>query len=526
MSRAASTASRSSLGWQIPADEWDAFVSSVGAEWSDDAETVRYELERAMINFIDTDDDLVAAEKLLRDARDVRELSSSTADALTRDVDREQKQLIGVRVRDDVQDSFRAYVSKAFNDGMVARYSNINGSHTTYADALTAALSEYRDGGTGRRIRALAEEVITGESDRSRNSIFVESDEDDTSDLSTAPAVSTTPSSRIILEVADQLPSSFPASLLIDEIEQHAGNEHDRLTDELVDKYREAILDELPVVEHPDKNGLYITEEDREDITTWSDLDKQGRVRHLCEYLIIEADESGSRRKRVTYTDVKSLFDEYLNHKPSDQYAYDAMEAAASVDGFYYTTTHGDKQLRLDRQRIPEDLRADVIIKHNVTPIRKSAKEAETAESGDMDAREADSNPCDPPIQAGKTGTDEPNNWDDVVEAVSDLPLDEMDDEQVTKILRNNISQHNYAQPADFDDGSFVVDDSRYDELRAKVTEDDLTAVRNRLDVNTSTNTATDDDGNEAVEDTLDALDQATPEAMTDGGSNTDITGD
>jgi hypothetical protein len=264
------------------------------------------------------------------------------------------------------------------------------------------------------------------------------------------------------------------------------------------------------------KDGLYISEDSREDITVWGDLDKPGRIQHLRVRIATEAAENGKRRKQLLYTDVIELFDEYLEHKPSPQYAYDAMEAAASVDGFSYGDVRGEKRLRYDRQQIPESFRSDVILEHDIDPRGESPKKAQTAESPDTESREAGSSTGNPMGEAGKTGTDEASEW--VKQAADNLPGDVDVGDLPDATIDNKIARARYVDgAADLDEKGTVLQ-SRLD----RVGYDERQRLR---DFAGDTDNDTDGD-NEAAEDTLDALEQATPEAMTDGGSDTERGGD
>lgn len=398
-------------------------------------------------------------------------------------------------------------------------YSDFTDSHITFGEALIPALSEYRDGGKGRRIKTLVEEVISGESDRDRNSIFVENSESDDDGLSTDPAVSIrpSPSAEIVIDVAESLPESFPVTVLDSRIEEHASDEHETLTDELIAEYRDAVVDQLPVVGHPMKDDLFITEDAREDITAWQDYDNPGRVQYLREMALNRAEENRKQRVRFNYTDVIDLFDEHLGHSPTPQYAYDAMEDAATAEGFSYSDHHGKKELRCDRLGISESLRADVLLKWDFDPWGETPEEAETAESGDIDTREADSDPCDPEGEAGKTGKHDTDQW--VRDATDNLPPGDVSN-LPDAVIDNKIARaRDVDGPADLD-GDGNVPQSLLD----RVSEDDRQRVRDHASADSEDNNSeTPNVETGAVDDELNALQQATPEAMTDGGSDTGI---
>jgi len=500
-----SYASRSPLGWAIPSDDWEKFVAYVTDEWGENTEHVRFALERAMIEFLELDDDLAEAERLLRDHLDVRGLSSSTAEALKRDVDPEDKLKIGVRVRDVLQDRFRSFVAEEFNGGKTARYATYTQSHTTYGEALTAAINEYRDGGAGRRLKSFAEDIVAG---RDRSSNLVENPDESNDDLSTANATSITDGgptvqADVVLDVADDLTDGFHVADLDDAIEEHAADEHGELSDDLLDEYREAVIEEKPVVEHPGSDGVYITEEERAKMTVWEDLNKETRVARLRRLVAADAVDKRQTHLKVDYQRVRELFAEDLRHEPSHQYAYDVMDRAGTVAGFSYGDHRGSKVLKCNLGAITDGLRRDLVENWGCACLASTP-----AEETDTDERPTD-----------------PDGWvDDVVEAVKGVPAS-----AILDIAPGKIAQHKYATPADLNEDGTIYADDRLDELEAKVTEEDVERVRDRLGIDAPEDNsdatedkspaASDAPDTDAIDEELDALDTgAGATVATDGG--------
>ena len=497
------SASRSPLGWAIPSDDWGKFVDYVTEEWGENTEHVRFALERAMIEFLDLDDDLAEAERLLRGHLDVRGLSSSTAEVLKREIDPENKRKIGIRVRDVVQDRFRSFVAEEFNGGHTARYATYTESHTTYGEALTAAINEYRDGGAGRRLKSFAEDIVAG---RERSSDLVESVDESSGDHSTANATSITgeePSVRadVVLDVVGDLYDGFTDDLLDETIREHAANEHGELSEELLDRYREAVIDEKPVVEHPMKDGLYISNEERANITAWEDLTKETRVARLRRLVAVDAVENRKMRHKVEYRDVQRLFGEDLGHEPSHQYAYDAMEAAGTAAGFHYGKHRGNKVLKCDLAAITDRLRQDLVENWDCTRLAADDEETPAADT-----------------------EHESGDW---VEAVAE-DLKGVPESAIPDVAAGRIAREKYAP--DLSDGETLEDD-RLDELEAKVTGEDVERVLDRLGIETDTDqddsatepATTDTADTDAIADELDTLDTgAEATVATDGGTSVD----
>lgn len=347
---------RTQLGWAVPVDDWDRFVQSVREDWGCSDTHVRFELERAMIEFVDRDTDLARAESLLHEAVSVSELSSSTETPLARNVSSVEKRTVNFRVREAVKEEFKQFVAE-LNSGETGKFDMGSTSHTTYGETLAAALLFYADGGRSRCIRELTESLVTGRSTAgARTTVIDESPppaDDDT--LSTPTAASSTPGDSddtddlnpdVVLTVADDLPTEFLEDELQTTVAKHL---KPPTVEDPIDRYSEAVLDCLSVVQHPMNDGLYIPEEKRDEITAWEDLTKELRTVRLRRLVAGDAVRNRNRRHSVTYRDVMELFEQNLGDGPSHDYAYTLMEAAAEgVDGLQYTTSRGQNQLRVN----------------------------------------------------------------------------------------------------------------------------------------------------------------------------------
>lgn len=361
-------AGRSQLGWAVPAADWEEFLGYVDQEWGSRGPNVRFELERAMAEFIDRDGDLADTEALLRDALEVRALSSSTVSVPSRDVDPENKRKVGYRVRESLKEEFTDFVDTRLN-GDSATNGEGSTSHTTYSEALRAAINAYRDGGTSRRVRDLAEAVVSGSTDAGRDGGSIENGlPDETASVSTESESSTTPDpdveAALVLEIAEDLPDQFPTDLLRKKTVARLQSEYDELPERRLEAYTDAVLNSLDVVEHPVKEGVYIPEEDRENYTVFSDLEREEKEVYLRRILVAEALEDGRLKHAVGYKEVMDLFDQYLHERPSTQHAYDLMEdSALASPAFSYGKRRGAsrKQLQVDLTEVHDQTLAGAV---------------------------------------------------------------------------------------------------------------------------------------------------------------------
>jgi hypothetical protein len=356
------TVDRVQLGWRVPTDAWEQFEEQITDKWGVQGGYLRFELERAMREFLDEDGLLATVEDLLKEYTDLQGLSSSTAVVATERYRGADTRKVSHRVNADLKAKFKQFADE-------------HGA-SSYGRLLAAALDSYSDGGRARRILDDVRRLVTGGTDSGTTAESVENDGSDPTEsgadeagvenqLSTLDDCGTTavppdPSpeeprsaedvdveARLVVGIAEELSShlSFPKRLLESTIGEVVG-ESSRA---VIEAYREPVLDQLSAAEHPHNESLYVTEEFRENNVLWADLDRAERIVLLRRFAAAEAARAGSRRETFTYREVQDLFEEYAGGgSPSHQYAYDLMELAEEVAGFAYGEYHGQYQLRVD----------------------------------------------------------------------------------------------------------------------------------------------------------------------------------
>lgn len=113
--------------------------------------------------------------------------------------------------------------------------------------------------------------------------------------------------------------------------------------------------------------------------------------------------------------------------------------------------------------------------------------------------------------------SEQSTSWvDETAATVADVSFNNMDTEQQNTILTGKIAVEKYADPSDMDDEGDFHDLQRIDELRSKVTDDDLDAVRRELGLSPTTEAS-----KEAIEDEVDdefAALEGADRARADGG--------
>lgn len=127
----------------------------------------------------------------------------------------------------------------------------------------------------------------------------------------------------------------------------------------LIDDYREQIVEQGALVEHPhppEQETLFIPEDMRETATYWADLDKQTRGILLRRLIIKDAFETGQELHQIDYKKVMELFENEYCEGPSHQYAYDLMEIAKVEEGFSKRKVGGSEKLIVHLERVDSDM--------------------------------------------------------------------------------------------------------------------------------------------------------------------------
>lgn len=346
---------RTQLNWRVPVREWAQFERAIREKHGRLRPYTKFEIEEAMREFLDEDGLLAEAEDLLRTHTDLLELSSST-DAYGTSYSRGgATRKVTHRVSAELKERFQIFADKH--------------EATSYGRLLGAALRVYADGGRARRLLEDVEALVTGGTTDGSTDGSVESQ---SGDLSTAGDRGTTPGpdaspdvdAALVLEIAEDLPDQFPTDLLRKKTVAKLQSEYDELPERRLEAYTDAVVNSLGVVEHPVKEGVYIPEEDREDYTVFSDLEREEKEVYLRRILVAEALEDGRLKHAVGYKEVMALIDEYLHERPSTQHAYDLMEdSALASPAFSYGKRRGAsrKQLQVDLTEVHDQTLAGAV---------------------------------------------------------------------------------------------------------------------------------------------------------------------
>ncbi len=188
----------------------------------------------------------------------------------------------------------------------------------------------------------------------------------------------------MVSDIANKLGDEFTRKEVIRTI----ANELDG-NNETVELYTEAIISYKNAVEHPINEDILISEERREQITVYGDLDREERVEKLRILLTREALKTHELDYSITYTDVQDLFKENLADQPSDDYTYTLMDDAAEKSGFEFEKRNGQYQLcvelrPVDRKIIEEAADHPDVESVNTTSSEKESKSPEGTEGSSI----------------------------------------------------------------------------------------------------------------------------------------------
>lgn len=349
------------LGWRVPAETWERFVEHVAEKHAEESVYIRVGIESAMMEFLDQDGILREAEELLQNHTDLRSLSSSTAALATDRYQDDDTRLVTHRIRPDLKEEFKIFADKH--------------NAPSYGRLLAAALDSYSDGGRARRLLEDVKQLIstatsTGSTDESKENLRSSHEEGATNLGSTGAAVETrssteggratstgsTPDPMVVAEAVGDIRDGdgklrmFSESEVNDAIAAAAGTDDANV----LEQYRGPVVEQLNAGAHPHQEELYITDEYREELNLWADLDRCERVVLLRRFIVARAIKKEQAKVKLTYREVTTLFEEETQDGPSHQYAYDLMEEAADEQGFEF------REFTIGRHTSQKQLRVDV----------------------------------------------------------------------------------------------------------------------------------------------------------------------
>lgn len=323
------------LDWYVPAQPWERFRTHVESEFGSLEGYLGREAEAAMKEYSDLDgyqgiEDRV--DRLVRAAgRTPGEASEQKNNLASQETVR-----VTVRVDSDVKDEFSKVV---------------DGGDDTLGVAFARAIRTYREGGRPARLERKLDRVLDD-----AESLLSELNEDDESG-------GLNKVQRNTITICDRLPEQFTDDELNSEIHDVAGR-GDKASDPTLERYREAVIDRLGVVPHPQAAAdVWVPESvardyapegvPRECYLPVSQLDRTERVRRIK----LAAARRAKKRRDGSYTvKATTIQEDVLDGEVSRSTALDLISEAEFADCFSTKRTDTGILLRVD---LSEGVNAD-----------------------------------------------------------------------------------------------------------------------------------------------------------------------
>lgn len=347
------------VDWTIPASEWSATLSHLEENDEKRAPYIRIHVERAMREWIDTDD-LLGTEDLLQEYEGLCSLSlprfsqTDYSISMSDDVD---KVTVRTWIDADLKNEFRRVVDEDTD------YRERHGVNR-YGAALATALHFCRNGGRRQRIndriRRLIEAEETAEAegyDPEELGIHYNDVDLNRLDGRSRKKKAYQIAQRLDPDPGDTLHRDYELRSVIEDVGVKT----------VVDEYVDLVVDLLNFKQHPSQPVLYVHESwepatetatDAEppavDRKTFDEMTKAERIEGIRIALARKADEKGG----VYAADYNFIRKRTFNRTVSKGYASNIMEDVASegADGFEFDTRHGSKRIKVNTAQMCDSL--------------------------------------------------------------------------------------------------------------------------------------------------------------------------
>jgi len=315
--------SREKVDWRVPSEEWDAFIDFVHREHGEIKGYVGREVERAMREWIDSDDFAPVEDRVDRlvQAAGRTPADLSQKKRASTPPGGEDTTRVTCRVDTRLKEDFAGFVKRTSDDRLGV--------------ALARALRQRRSGGRAQRVLDKLDRVI-----------------DDAEDLLAEVAGDGDLSLREkrTIAICDRLGPQFKQSDLEDTIADVVGDSPPTIRD-----YTDKVLDRLEYVQHPNTPDLFVPEDYARDVgadpdapaidrKSYAGLTREEKVRGLRIDLARRSMSNGGRYQIDADTVKRSVFD----GKPSDGHARELLRLAGDADGFDTVRRQGKERLRVD----------------------------------------------------------------------------------------------------------------------------------------------------------------------------------
>ena len=373
---------RVQLNWRVPVGPWERFQEQVYREHGEDGFYLRSELERAMRQYLDDDDDLAVAEQKLRRAMHLLGLSSSSDSASgTTDFRGTETKKVTHRINAELKEQFRGFAKEL--------------DAQSFGRLVGRAIQSYVDEDRGKRIRQKVEEILDRvESvplDRIQYGSIPESDESGSASGTVGGTTvvpgpgSTGPGNEgavrdarhprvdpnLVEDVVedlpfDETPEIIPKKEIDRSIKSVVAPDSDDLPDDVHDQFEDRVVEFYGGEEHVENEDVYITESFKKGVDYYPDHGKEECAILLRGYAVVEAIKKGDAHAPFNYQQAQKLFDDYAcGGSPSRNHIYEVMRIAAGErdgipdkPGFSFgdTTLSNQLQFKVNLHDVPMEI--------------------------------------------------------------------------------------------------------------------------------------------------------------------------
>lgn len=364
---------RRDLDWFVPSDEWDRFLRYVESEYGETDGNVSREVERAIREWLDSDEFASVEEKVDRLVQAAGRTPSNLG---------EKKQTVDHPGGEETERVY-AYVAEDLKEAFAVDARNAGEQPGTY---LARALRARRNGGRSRRVEKKLGRILDD-----AEALLSEVDPDgDGMPLR----------ERRTVAICQRLGRQFTRDELDEAIAAVAGD-----SDPTLRTYREKVLDRLDNTTHPANADLFIPEDEARAIASgtdrpspdapaidrkdYADLSRSEKGRGLRIALAREATRNDGRYR----FDAEEIRRDVFDGQPSEGHARDLMDLAADAEGFEATRRHGKVWLQVDLRDVTDEEVLSEVRRVSSETDADSPDDGEPGETEGGGPGETDANP-------------------------------------------------------------------------------------------------------------------------------------
>lgn len=364
---------RRDLDWFVPSDEWDQFLRYVDSEYGETDGNVSREVERAIREWLDSDEFAPVEEMVDRLVQAAGRTPSNLG---------EKKRTV-VHPGDEESKRVYAYVAEELKEAFAAEARDAGEHPGTY---LARALRARRMGGRSQRLEKKLSRIFDD-----AEALLSEADPD-------GDGMSVRERRAVV--ICQRLGTQFTRDQLDEAIAQVAGDSPPTLRD-----YREKVLDRLNYTLHPANPNVFVPENEARamaaetdrpspdapaiDRKDYADLSRAEKGRGIRIALAREATRNDGRYR----FDAEEIRRDVFEGQTSGGHARNLMDLAADAEGFEAARRHGKEWLQVDLRDVTDEEILSEVQPVSTKTDTDSPDDGETGETEGRGPGDTDANP-------------------------------------------------------------------------------------------------------------------------------------